>query len=819
VTVAARPGDARVPFAVLARMLRAALGAGGAGTLPAGVAPALAQELARVVPELGAAPAGPLQEARFRAAVTQALAACCAHGLTGIAVDDLHYADEASLELLPALSTTGLELMLAVRGAEMPAALAAWLRDESGAGLVAVPLPALAEADVRELIDALELPGIDAARIAGPLTRHTGGNPFFVLETLGAVLADPERIGTTLPTAPRVSALIARRLSQLSPAALRLARMAALAGSDFSPALAASVLESHPIDLADAWAEATQARVLADEGFVHDLVRDVAASAIPGPIAQLLHEGIARHLHAAQAPPARVAHHYAAARCWSEAGTLHQRAAEHAQRASRRGEEVEQRELAAACFERAGDAAAAFEARRQSVEGVILVRGVAHAQQMIDGLLATAASDAQRATALVARAKAALMAADHARGIASAREALELCTRIDAPWLRCDAARMLAVGLAQQGATAEAEATIAPFRAVVDAEGSLEQRGGYWADLAYVLNCARRLGRTAEALARAIDCARALGDLAELATLTSNLATVHGNLGRVDRAFEHARRARALQVELGDTSGPTAGVIDGHVGLYAAALGQYDTALAAFDDALTCHRRGGQSTWIAVCSNNLATTLVDLGQYGRARQALDYPPPSVAHIAARGAMLAARIDRLLGTSPAGHLARAAAVMASGGDYYMSALIELERAETMPPRDAIAACDAVAHAADVREYGGIAAKARLLAARATLGSGDARAALARWREIAPVLGSVQPADLYAPAAGAIGREILLANGAREEAALVLDDALRWVNQTALPHVPDAFRESFLRRNPVNRALLDAARRGEADRRLS
>ena len=37
---------------------------------------------------------------------------------------------------------------------------------------------------------------------------------------------------------------------------------------------------------------------------------------------------------------------------------------------------------------------------------------------------------------------------------------------------------------------------------------------------------------------------------------------------------------------------------------------------------------------------------------------------------------------------------------------------------------------------------------------------------------------------------------------------------WVRRVALPNVPDEFRDSFLQRNPANRALLAAA-----DRRLS
>jgi hypothetical protein len=45
-------------------------------------------------------------------------------------------------------------------------------------------------------------------------------------------------------------------------------------------------------------------------------------------------------------------------------------------------------------------------------------------------------------------------------------------------------------------------------------------------------------------------------------------------------------------------------------------------------------------------------------------------------------------------------------------------------------------------------------------------------------------------------------------------MALARGAQWVRRVALPQVPDAFRDSFLQRNPANRALLAAA-----DRRLA
>jgi tetratricopeptide (TPR) repeat protein len=426
-------------------------------------------------------------------------------------------------------------------------------------------------------------------------------------------------------------------------------------------------------------------------------------------------------------------------------------------------------------------------------------------------MLAVARNDSQRIAALTARANASLMAADHVTGVASAREALMLADGLGQPWLRFEATRLLAVGLSQQGNTDEAEALLAPFEALVESEGSIEQRDHYWSDLAYVLNSARRLRRTAAALARAIDYARGQGDLAELAMLTTNLATVYGNLGMIGDAYEHALRARALQVELGRTGGPIGGVIEAHVGLYASGRGLYGMALDAYDKALEIFRRDGQTLWIAVCSNNLAATLIDLGQYARARKVLDYKVPSVNYTAARGACLAGRIARLLGSSPSADLARAADELAKGSDYYIGSLLDLERAEGLDAAAALRVCDTVATAAEEREFGGIALKARVMAAHAALHSGNVGAALERWNALEDSLATLQPADCYPLLPAAVGVEILHASGEDARAAAVLADALGWLRNTALPQVPEAFRDSFLHRNPINRGLLGAGGR--------
>jgi hypothetical protein len=116
---------------------------------------------------------------------------------------------------------------------------------------------------------------------------------------------------------------------------------------------------------------------------------------------------------------------------------------------------------------------------------------------------------------------------------------------------------------------------------------------------------------------------------------------------------------------------------------------------------------------------------------------------------------------------------------------------------------------VCDAAEQREYGGVALKARVLGADAARRCGDRAEALARWHAAEALRATCQCADCYAPLADLVGIEILRACGELERAEALLQGAIAWIRTHALPHVPEPFRESFLQRNPVNRALLSSS----------
>ena len=332
--------------------------------------------------------AGAAQKLLLQRSVEATLVDALAHGLQALVVDDLHFADEASVEFLQSLlqaeALAALHWGFAQRPAEaggaaerLRAALEEVARLETGV------LQPLDLAQLADLVESIGLAELSAERLAPALLRHTGGNPLFALETLKDLVlsGDAAAIEPRRPPAAAGDGRCAGRApsGQLSSEALRLARVAALAGPEFSAELAADVLEAHPLDIAEPWRELESAQLLRGGAFAHDLIFEAALASVPLPIARLLHKRIALHLAARAVLPERTAPHWAGAGEWQRAGEAYAAAARRAQGASQRSHEVECWNQAAAAFDQAGAADAAFDARCESIHALIVVRGVTQA--------------------------------------------------------------------------------------------------------------------------------------------------------------------------------------------------------------------------------------------------------------------------------------------------------------------------------------------------------------------------------------------------------------------------------------------------------
>jgi DNA-binding SARP family transcriptional activator len=298
---AARPGDAHVPFSTHARSIRALV----TRNPHARMQPWVRRELSRLVPELEdeplPLPPPPEDKARFFRANFEFSWALCRH-MGHILFEDAHYVDADSFELGISIQqrllaeSHGPHILTAMRPSEFTspsghAVIQQMINSGQAVGIQLNPLPPQA---VRELIRGMRVPELE--RVADEIARYTGGNPLFIVETARHLLESGDFQGSfpkSMPPPGRVGPVIAQRLGRLSPHALRLARVIAVAQTDIRPELAAAVLELPLDQLAEPWRELEHAHILRGEWFTHDLLAETLLQLTPEPVRQALARRIA----------------------------------------------------------------------------------------------------------------------------------------------------------------------------------------------------------------------------------------------------------------------------------------------------------------------------------------------------------------------------------------------------------------------------------------------------------------------------------------------------------------------------------------------
>jgi DNA-binding SARP family transcriptional activator len=318
-----RPGDRQIPNSSHARFMQRQLE--GRPDIVQRLAPWARRELSRVAPsilpegETFPPPLTPENHVRFLEAQS-ALQVMMDENVNAILIDDLQFVDQNTAETgfyflrrhFPMGREGGLPpYILCYRRGELPQDLQA-LVDGMVAGKMGVllELQPLDLPSVRRLLETLEVP--EAVPLAEELSRYTGGNPLFIVETLKHLwetgnLADgfPGR----LPPPGRVLAVIQQRLDRLSPQACQLAQVAALAVARFNLEVAGEVLEVPPLSLAPAVAELEATQVLLQDRFSHDLVFEAVRARIPSSVAVLIHRRLSVVLGRHHAPEEVVRQH------------------------------------------------------------------------------------------------------------------------------------------------------------------------------------------------------------------------------------------------------------------------------------------------------------------------------------------------------------------------------------------------------------------------------------------------------------------------------------------------------------------------------
>jgi class 3 adenylate cyclase len=260
-----------------------------------------APDVARLVPELAERlgeepePLASINEAdRFRLfdSVTGFLADASRSRPLVIVLDDLHWADASSLELLRfvsrQLSGTGLLLVGTYRDVELGRhhPLSRALSELTAArNARRVPLRGLDVGGVASMIEATTGSPPPAA-LARSIWEQTEGNPFFVGEVV-RLLASEGRLdgaGAGLPAVipEGVRDVVGQRLDRLTPEANEVLKVAAVAGREFETAVVAAASERDADEVETALASARENLLVSDGAtagtgwlcFAHAIVRE-----------------------------------------------------------------------------------------------------------------------------------------------------------------------------------------------------------------------------------------------------------------------------------------------------------------------------------------------------------------------------------------------------------------------------------------------------------------------------------------------------------------------------------------------------------------
>jgi ATP/maltotriose-dependent transcriptional regulator MalT len=495
----------------------------------------LARHLALLLPELGPAPPA-ADAATLLEAIRSALAGIAGRRPVALFLDDLHQADDATLALLPALARSierePLLIVGAYRSDEIPRShLIRRVRSELRRGrhpqqILLGPLDADASAALLErTLGAAAAPSLRRA-----VFERTDGVPFFV-EELGLALATGRRLqegplglelleGQDLPVSDNVRDAVLLRAAGLSEEARAAVLVASVAGQAFDPELVAAIagLEAWPDELVRRGLvrEAEPGRM----AFRHALVRDAFYAEVPWSRRLALHRAVAERLQADGAPEAVVADHWA------------------------RGREPAR---ARRSFLLAADAFRVVHAYRDG----------ARATRRALELWPEGHDEHGRLGVLERLAGCAELAGDLGEAIATWREVVDECQRLDEPGRLGAALRRLAAALELQGRWEEALATRERAAAVFAAAGRGADAATERLAAAAHLRSAASFEASLRLLGTARDEARSAGRVDLEARILGLEGNVRARMGQGDSAVALVRTGLTMALEH-NLTGPAA---------------------------------------------------------------------------------------------------------------------------------------------------------------------------------------------------------------------------------------------------------------------
>jgi DNA-binding CsgD family transcriptional regulator len=604
-------GEGVVAYAPLVEALRSL----GGAVDPAGLDRVLGgarAELARLVPELGAPAgagvqatpgAGALTPGRLFELLLGVLHRLAARGPLLLVVEDLHWADQSTRDLLGFLVRNlraGVALLLTYRSDELHRRhpLRPFLGELDRSGRAErLELGRLGRRELAELLAGI-LGEPTPAALAGEILARSEGNPFFAEELLAA------RTGGAAELPEALRDLLLARVEALPQATQQLLQIAAVAGRRVDHHLLAEVAAQPPERLVELLREAVGHHILVAEGgsgayaFRHALVQEAIYDDLLPVQRPPLHAAYARALaariegqgDAGAAELGRLAYHWYAAHDLGRALLASVQAGQAA-------------EAAYATAEAAGHYERALELWEQAPE-------------------AAASSPLDRGALLQRAAQAANLAGEGARAVALVNQALAETDAAVEP-LR---AGVLLERLARYqwfaGDTVAAMATVERAVAIIPAEPPSAERARALAAHGQMLMLWSRNGAAQARCQEAVAVARQVGARAVEGHALNSLGASLGNRGHLEAGVAHLEQARAIATELGDPDDLCRAYHN--LGCIYLINGRHEEAVRAELECLDLARRfGSMGSYGAVVIAVAAQALLWLGRWEEAERLLD----------------------------------------------------------------------------------------------------------------------------------------------------------------------------------------------------
>jgi len=523
-----------------------------------------------------------------------------------VIIDDIQWADDASLQFLHFLARQIVNrpvlFACAYRDEELEthqrlACLLESLRREAHTRHMA--LARLAPGDTEELLTKLNDPILSTPHLAARLHVESDGNPFFLWSLLHSMREDNGSVddATSLPLPDDLRDSVRVRLARVPLADRSLLDLAAVIGRrfDFETLLALSRLPEETF--LHAMESLVKRRLLREDhewgfyDFSHDKVREVVYRDIGTARRVLLHRAVAELLEQQSATPshdydARLAEHYARGHAWSKAIHYLGRAGEHSQKLFAMRESLKWLDRAVALLQ------AHSEMATQTQQLALYEqRGAARAQV---GQIDAAVADFQRVI-------------DAARARGDPAHARDVLIQLGMAYRRADAYEQAIVCLDE---ALNASCTMGDERHAADT-------------LYHLGTVAWSNGRNDLAIAyhqQAVELCERLG--------LTDLVAVQAFHGRGEAYFASAEptlaivsfsRSLELARGIGDKSYESENLMmiawacTGHTG-----LADYPRALVCFDEALTIARAADLQWHLGPTLIGRANVQVALGQFGKA---------------------------------------------------------------------------------------------------------------------------------------------------------------------------------------------------------